>query len=125
MYFLLPLTSDRFGVTAINWKCVETCASRAIEFNIFSQGGSSISDIPNIKEVPMEKTTQAKPDVLVLASDICEFSNLIDKAVLTIHNGMLYQVVEIIHDKTAESPFPLKKDTKRCYARYDEYFQKK
>ena len=122
MFFLLPLTSDRFGVTVIDWKCIEICASRAREFNLLSQGGHSINDIDKDKEVPMAETTQAKSDSLVLATEICEFSDLIDKAVITIHNGTLYQVEEIIHDKTSESPFPLKKDVQRCYVSYTEYF---
>ena len=125
MFFLLPLTSDRFGVTDIDWKCIETCASRARRFNLLSQGGHSIIDIDKDKVVPMAETTQAKPDSLVLATEICEFSDLIDKAVLTIHNGPLYQVEEIIHGKTSESPFPLKKDAQRCYASYTEDFQEK
>ena len=69
--------------------------------------------------------SREESEILILASDICESSHLIDKAVLTVHNGMLYKVVEIIHEKTPESPFPPKKDSNPHYGSYREYFLKK
>lgn len=132
MYFLLPLESNKSGVTVIDWKCIETCASRAREFNLLStisEEDQSSIDSDDRKEAPMAGITglhnQEESEVLLLASGVCESSNLIDKAVLTVHNRMLYQVVEIIHEKTAESPFPPKKDSNPRYGSYSEYFQKK
>ncbi|GLJ31492.1 hypothetical protein SUGI_0631970 [Cryptomeria japonica] len=132
MYLILPLESDKSGVSVIDWKCIETCASRAREFkslSTISEEDYSTIDIDNIKEAPMGGTihlhSQGESQILILASGICESSNLISKAVLTVHNGMLYQVVEIIHEKTAESPFPLKKDTQQRYDNYSQYFEKR
>jgi endoribonuclease Dicer len=132
MYFLLPLESNKSSLTVIDWKCIETCASRAREFKLLStiseEDHSSIG-IDDRKEASMIGTTdlhsQEESEILILASDVCESSHLIDKAVLTVHNGMLYQVVEIIHEKTAESPFPAKKDSNPRYGSYSDYFQKK
>ncbi|XP_057825628.2 endoribonuclease Dicer homolog 3a [Cryptomeria japonica] len=133
MYFLLPLESNKSGVTAIDWKCIEICAARAREFkslSSISEEYHNIIDIDNIKEAPMAGTThlrnQGESEILILAKcDICESSNLIDKTVLTVHNGMFYQVVEVIHEKTAKSPFLLEKDSNSRYNSYNEYFQKR
>ncbi|XP_057825712.2 endoribonuclease Dicer homolog 3 isoform X2 [Cryptomeria japonica] len=131
MYLLLPLESDKSGAIGIDWKCIETCAASAREFKLLStisKENHSTIVIDNTKKVPMAGSThlysQGESEILILARGICESSNLIDKAVVTVHNGMIYQVVSIIHDATAKSPFPSKKDSKPRYDSYSDYFQK-
>ncbi|GLJ31484.1 hypothetical protein SUGI_0631810 [Cryptomeria japonica] len=130
MYLLLPLESD--GVTVIDWNCIETCASSARQFKVLStisEEDHSTINVDNIREAPMVGTThlhsQGESEILILANGICETSNLIDKAVVTVHNGMIYQVVSIIHDTTAQRPFPSTEDSKPRYDSYTDYSQKK
>jgi endoribonuclease Dicer len=133
MYFLLPIESDKFGVSQregnIDWHCIRSCASGVTLFKylFISETDNNVRDI---LEVLVNRTllqySDCKEETITLASGIHKASDLIDKAVVTVHTGKIYSVVEVIRDKTAESPFPKSKDPKvdHCCNYYD-YFEKK
>lgn len=115
IYFLLPLESNKGGFhdtkVNIDWKCISKCADVARAFEYYRtrlQVGEDDSSGIYLASGP------------ILASD------LIDKAVVTIHTGKIYCVTDVLHGKTAESPFPEPQDSEMpSYISYSDYFQKK
>lgn len=115
MYFLLPLESEKNGfhdtTVNIDWKCISKCADVARTFESYRtrlQVGEDANSGIHLASGP------------ILASD------LIDKAIVTIHTGKIYCVTDLLHDKTAESPFPEPQVSEMpSYVSYTDYFQKK
>nr|AJA90780.1 Dicer-like 3 [Pinus canariensis] len=115
IYFLLPLESNKgsFHDTKVNidWKCISKCADVARAFEYYRT-----------------KLQVGEDDSsgIYLASGPILTADLIDKAIVTIHTGKIYCVTDVLHDKTAESPFPELQDSEMpSYFSYSDYFQKK
>ncbi|KAH9301169.1 hypothetical protein KI387_012752, partial [Taxus chinensis] len=111
MYFLLPLESEKSGVchngVSIDWKSIHQCADVARSLKDYRTAGLQAGE------------NDAR--YIHLATGPILDSDLLEKAVLTLHTGKIYCVTNILHDKTAESPFP---DITK-YNSYSDYFEKK
>nr|AJA90772.1 Dicer-like 3 [Ginkgo biloba] len=127
MYLLLPLELHEGGVSPtevnIDWKCISNCADVARSF----KSGSWSNDDPCRRDgTDLLLTGVGDSRSICLASGFQSVSDLIDKAIVTIHTGKIYCVTGVIHDKTAESPFPDSEDPDAThYSSYNDYFQKK
>nr|AJA90756.1 Dicer-like 3 [Cycas revoluta] len=135
MYLLLPLKSDKIEASEkevnIDWRCISRCASgaRLFKFLSCSEKENGVRDI--LEEILVDQTTllQCGADptqVIRLASGPQMVSDLMDKAVIAVHTGKIYCIRQVLDDKTAESPFPISKESKgETYMSYYNYFEKK
>ncbi|KAH9304310.1 hypothetical protein KI387_008714, partial [Taxus chinensis] len=136
MYFLLPAESEKLGISQnvlnIDWKSIKSCASSARLFKLLSIIPEKDIDLrETLEQVLMDRTALlqnavGKSETISLAIGTYEASELIDKAVVAVYNGNIYCIVEVIHDRTAESPFPQPEDPKADhYSSYYDYFEKR
>ena len=136
IYLVLPV-KDHFGAcqreAKIDWELIRYCASGAILLKSFcSSEKSSSSGIRDNFEALLKRNllqysvrrSQRRSHHLI-AGGIYKASHLIDKAIVAVHTGRIYSVVEVIRDKTAKSPFPESKGSKEKYSSYSDYFEKK
>ena len=133
IYLVLPV-KDHFGTcqreAKIDWELIRYCASGAILLKSFcSSEKSSSSGIRDNFEALLKRNllqySVRKEEAITLAGGIYKASDLIDKAIVAVHTGRIYSLVEVIRDKTAKSPFPESKGSKEKYSSYSDYFEKK
>ncbi|XP_057844127.2 endoribonuclease Dicer homolog 3a isoform X2 [Cryptomeria japonica] len=110
MYFILPLELEKSYVSQsgvnIDWNCIRQCADVARSVRA------------NTRRLHVGETNMKN---IHLASGPLVSSDLLEKAIVTLHTGKIYCITDILHDKTAESPFP---DATK-YGSYSDYFEKK
>nr|AJA90765.1 Dicer-like 3 [Ephedra trifurca] len=108
MYLLIPLEQGNVYDAQIDWKSIAECAKVA---TYFCQPAVQV-------ESCLEST-----ELLNLADSQVRPSDLIGKAIMTIHTGKIYSTVGLLNDKTAQSTFPSRE--KQAYTTYADYFQRK
>ncbi|KAH7307115.1 hypothetical protein KP509_22G046500 [Ceratopteris richardii] len=123
MYLVLPLVSgeltDIIGEIPIDWKAVEAAAHSA---GVFLELSSSQQANDTDAYSSESKATHVNAG-LQMASGSSLPSELIGMAVITVHTGRIYTVVEVLD--AIDSKSPMEEVADLTYANYYQYFAKK
>lgn len=129
MYLLLPLIPGKLAeeseVIPIDWKAVRDTAMTANVFSaLCSTQGSNKSHKSSVYSA--ESESMHSKDMVHMACGSKAFSKVRGMAVVTIHTGRIYSVVEVLEDKNANCPIEGVQDTKSSiYSSYAHYFAEK
>lgn len=133
MYLILPATSNMTKNTSnhapIDWACIgkTVFAVESLGQAENSEKGSSRINSPrSILSTFGQSAVQAqeKGTLHMARGRQMPVSQVVDSAVMTIHTGKIYAVVEVFGDKTARSPFPEKKSGEKSeFSNYAEFFK--
>lgn len=125
MYLLLPLVPGKLAEETeeipIDWKAIRDTAVTASMFSFLcSTQGSSNS---HVNECSDKRKVMHDKDVLQMARGSHPVSKLKGMAVVTIHTGRVYSVIDVLEDKNADCPIEGAQDS--IYSSYSHYFAEK
>lgn len=127
MYLLLPMepasgsSPDPFN---IYWKGIDACVSvvEALR-NIHSDSGYFTSPLRCSQN--LSQTNCEGSDTIHMADKSININALKGMVVLAIHTGRIYCIFDVLHDKSAESPFDKVKGKRLEFNSFVDYYRKK
>jgi endoribonuclease Dicer len=136
MYLLLPLVRTASDGTSANldidWKSIRLTVQAAAAFiqqNSQERKQSSIMSAISLfkSSIALAAAKRSEAKLLHLAGGrkFCA-SEIVDTAVITIHTGKIYCVLDVLHHQTALTPFPETKGPEpQKFSNYSQFFKER
>ncbi|XP_020256312.1 endoribonuclease Dicer homolog 3b-like isoform X2 [Asparagus officinalis] len=130
MYLLLPVepsSSDSLDSLSINWNGIDACVL-VVEILRTVYSTNYIHSCPECLLTCSQSSCQPTytgSDTLHMANKSANVNTVKDMVVLAIHTGRIYSVLDVMHDKSAESPFDRYKGRQPEFISFADYYSKK
>jgi endoribonuclease Dicer len=122
MYLLLPLRHSPpiQQDLSIHWEAVESCTQAVEQLrNLYMEDGNLHAHFIQDRSIKGE-------DIIHLANKSLHFSTIKDSVVLSLHTGRIYNVLDLIYDRTAEDSFEEMYNGKASpFSSFVEYYHEK
>ncbi|KAL3684813.1 hypothetical protein R1sor_002835 [Riccia sorocarpa] len=127
MYLLLPNcpqkdTKPAVEQAPIDWQGVKKTATAARRFRSLYVPPPTVEK-PSENSPPAFSSEVSSEDLRMGFGTTLEMSSVVNAVVLTVHTGLIYCITKVLHDKTAESPFPTEDEEEKKFETYSDYFQ--